>query len=119
MNDSFSCITLRTLVFGNFPVILPLAIQSSVHRPSIFDESYSIRVVSHIGSLSLTTSLSLSVIIKGVSAVVDGNVIVVDGEKVLVNEEKKVEILISGRNQEDIKVVCVNMTDPSEGLECI
>ena len=72
-----------------------------------------------IGALSLTTSLSLSVIIKGVSAVVDGNVIAVDGEKVLVNEEKKVEILISGRNQEDIKVVCVRIIDAFEGLERI
>lgn len=48
-----------------------------------------------------------------------GNVIVVDGEKVLVNEEKKVEILISGRNQEDIKVVCVRIIDVFEGLECV
>ena len=49
----------------------------------------------------------------------DGNVIVVDGEKVLVNEEKKVEILISGRNQEDIKVFCVRIIDVFEGLECV
>lgn len=72
-----------------------------------------------IGSLSLTTSLSLSVILKGVSAVVDGNVIVVDGEKVLVNEEKNVEILISGRNQEDIQIVCVGMMILISISECL
>ena len=94
-------------MFENFPVVLPIAVQSSVHRPSIFDESESSVKPSFIVTPSLTTSLSLSVIIKGVSAVVDGHVIVVAGEKVLVNEEKKVEILISGRDKKDIKAICV------------
>ena len=91
-------ITLRTDPFLAFPLVLPIAIHSSIH-PTPQGSSSSAASDAN----PLTPPLSLSVILKGVSAIVDGQVIFVDGEKVLVGDFKDVEIVISGRNPADIR----------------
>lgn len=92
-------ITLRTDPFLAFPLVLPIAIHSSLHPTPQGTLSFP----SSIDANPLTPPLSLSVILKGVSAIVDGQVILVDGEKVLVGDKKDVEIVISGRNPADIR----------------
>ena len=92
-------ITLRTDPFLAAPLVLPIAIHSSIHPTPQGMFAFPLSRDAN----PLTPPLSLSVILKGVSAIVDGQVIFVDGEKVLVGDQKDVEIVISGRNPADIR----------------
>ena len=114
-DSSNSCIILRTSVFSENTITIPIAVHSSVSRTKLFDEHSSASLSTSKSSVKPTlatsssgsTPLSLSLILKGVSAVVDGPMIVVDGEKVAVNEEKRVEIVLSGRKKQNLLTSCV------------